>query len=105
PGVADGAGAAGFAGAATGICTSAEASWKVAGAGLERGTGTGLADLAGTAAAIRLAADGFAVAETAPLSSSSSAAGLLLNSEANRLGLLVEVEPSSPAPRFSISAL
>src|SRR4029079_9739800 len=76
--------AAGFAGPPTGICVSAEASWKVAGAGLERGTGTRFADLAGTAAAIRLAADGVADAETAPLSSSSSAAGLLLNSEANR---------------------
>src|SRR3954470_3132946 len=43
------------------IWASADASWKVpAAAGLARGTGTGSADLAGMAAAIRLAADGLA---------------------------------------------
>src|SRR3954452_9104192 len=101
--------AVGFAGLPSGtICASAEASWKVAAAaGLARGTGTGSADLAGTAAAIRAAVDGFAgAAAVAPPSSSSSAAGLpLLNKEAKRLGLLLEYEPLSPSPRFSISAL
>src|ERR1700710_2360201 len=88
----DGA-AAGFEGLPSGtICASADASWKVAAAaGLARGTGTGSADLAGTAAAIRLAADGFSGAEAvAPPSSSSSADDLpLLNREARRLGLLL----------------
>src|SRR4051812_10149737 len=67
--------------------TSADASWKLAARGFERGTGTGSADFAGTAAAIRLAADGFAGPAAAP-SSSSSATGLPRNREASRLGLL-----------------
>src|SRR5882757_6758896 len=84
-------GAAGFEGLT--IWASADASWKVAAAaGLARGTGTGSADLAGTAAAIRPAADGFSgAAAVAPPSSSSSADDLpLLNKEASRLGLLLE---------------
>src|SRR5665647_1293930 len=84
------------------ICASAEASWKVAPTGgLARGTGTASADLA-AADAVRLAGAGFsATAALAPLSSSSF--DLLLNRDANRLGLLT-VEASSPLPRFSMSA-
>src|SRR5882757_703328 len=88
---AAGSGAAGFEGLT--ICASADASWKVpAAAGLARGTGTGSADLTGTAAAIRLAADGFSgAAAAAPASSSSSTDDLpLLNKEASRPGLLLE---------------
>src|SRR3954447_1515282 len=96
------AGAAGFADLAAGTtCASADASWMVAASeGFERGTGTGSGDLAEAAATLTGAG---LVERTGPPSSSSSL-DLPLNSEASRLGLLID-EASSPLPRRSMSAL
>ena len=71
--------------------------------GFERGIGTGSADLAGGAAAVRPTPAVFPLATEVLEPSSSSSFDLLLNKAANRLGLVV-VEASSPLPRFSMSA-
>ena len=89
------------------ICASAEASWRVAATGgFARGVGTGSADLAGAAAAITLAGAGFSflTGALAPSSSSSVVDLPLLNSEANRFGILLTVAASLPLPRRSMSA-
>jgi hypothetical protein len=83
---------------------SAEANWKVvASAGFARGIGTGSADLAGAADAIRLAGAVFSSVGTALAPSSSSSFDLPLKRRANRPGLLT-VAASSPLPRLSTSA-
>src|ERR1700682_6075251 len=73
------------------ICASAEANWKVAAAaGFARGIGTGSADLAGTADAIRPAGAVFLLTGGALAPSFLAAFDLPWNKAANRLGLLFD---------------